>query len=57
MDVGRRYVANMVIGIFFADSTRDICLLDYEFLNRVNHTTITAIFENATKLLREGGVK
>jgi hypothetical protein len=56
-DVGGRYVANVVIGTFFADCPRDIYLLDYEVPDRVNHTTIAAIFDNAMKLLREGEVR
>jgi hypothetical protein len=56
-DVGSRYVANVVTGTHFADSPRDIYLLDSEVLDRVNHTTIAAIFENSMKLLWEGGVK
>jgi hypothetical protein len=43
-DVGSRYVANVVTGTHFADSPRDIYLLDSEVLDRVNHTTIAAIF-------------
>jgi hypothetical protein len=56
-DAGGRYVANVVIGTFFAVSPRDIYSLDSEVLHRVNHTTITAIFNKAMKLLREGRVK
>jgi hypothetical protein len=55
-DVGGRYVANVVIGTLFADSPSDIHLLDSEVLDRVNHTTIVAIFGNAMKLLRKGRV-
>jgi hypothetical protein len=43
--VGGRYVANVVIGSLFADSPRDIHLLDSEVLDIVNHTIITAIFD------------
>jgi hypothetical protein len=56
-DVGGRYVANVVIGTHFADSPRDMYLLDSEVLDRVCHTTIAAIFDNAMKLLRESGDK
>jgi hypothetical protein len=47
----------VVIGSLFADSPRDIHLLDSEVLDIVNHNTIAAIFDNAMKLLREGGVR
>jgi hypothetical protein len=57
MDVGGRYVANVVIGTLFTDSPRDTYLLDSEVLDRVNHITIAAIFDNAMKLLQEGGVR
>jgi hypothetical protein len=55
-DVGGRYVANVVIGTLFADSPSDIDLLDSEVLDRVNHTTIVAIFDYGMKLLRKGRV-
>jgi hypothetical protein len=47
----------VVIVTLFADSPRDIYLLDSEVLDGVNHTTITAIFYNDMKLLMEGGVR
>jgi hypothetical protein len=47
----------VVIGTLFADSPRDINLLDSEVLDGVNHTTIAAIFDYAMKLLRDGGVR
>jgi hypothetical protein len=53
-DVGGRYVANVVIGTLFTDSPRDIYLLDSEVLDRVNHITIAAIFDNARTLTLAG---
>jgi hypothetical protein len=47
----------VVIGTLFADSPGDTYLLDSEFMDRVNHTTIAAVFDNAMKLLLEGKVK
>jgi hypothetical protein len=57
MDIGSRYVANVVIGTLFADHPGDIYLLYSEVLDRVNHTTVASIFDNTMKLLWEGEVK
>jgi hypothetical protein len=57
MDIGSRYVVNVVTGTLFAGHPGDIDLLDSQVLDRVNHTTISAVFDNAMKLLWEREVK
>jgi hypothetical protein len=39
-DVDSRCVANMMVGILFADHTGDIFLLHLKVLDKVSHTTI-----------------
>jgi hypothetical protein len=56
-DVNDRYVANVVTGTLFADCPGDMYLLDSAVLDRVNNTTVVAIFDNTMKPLWEGGVK
>jgi hypothetical protein len=41
----------VVIGTLFADSPGDIYLLDSKVLDRINHTKIAAIVNNAIELL------
>jgi hypothetical protein len=56
MDVGGRYVANVVIGTLFDDSPRILKILDSEAVDRVNLTTVAAVCDSAMKLLWEDGV-
>jgi hypothetical protein len=50
-DVDGRFVANVVVGILKHEQPGEISLLACEVLERVNNTSIAAVFDNAMNLL------
>jgi hypothetical protein len=50
-DVDSRCVANVIVGTLFADCPGNIYLLHSEVVDKVSHTTIAILLDNAMKML------
>lgn len=55
-DVDGRYIGNIIIGVMKEVHHGEVFLLTCEILKRVNHSTISVLFDDGMKLLRSDGV-